>query len=400
MNGGEIIGQHRFDHRVGRACRPATTRSTTTRNSPAAMTTRRPGSRCSTRYFDRVVRPHQRVSAPHPWYSVFGNHDDSINGLLPSSDARSTSSIPDDQVHRIQTTRPTWSWRRRLPAPSPSREASTRRRRTTGRSRRMSDESRSPQSDFMTAHLAPDAVGPGPSARVHAPRRRPPTSPTTRSRSRPESSVSRSTRPTAAGFMRGSIGTAQLRWLDETLKAGTSRYFDAAGNAGQPHRQRRPTSCCSATTPATHHGQPAARPGQPLELRHLGPELVELVQRYPTVLAVGERPHPLELDHRASRPQRPERSFWEINTASHIEFPQQARIIEVCDNRDGTLSLFTTLHRVGGPVPGGVRRPEPGRPRFALPRVLVQRPALHGGAHGNSARPEHRTGAGRTRCTR
>ncbi len=35
--------------------------------------------------------------------------------------------------------------------------------------------------------------------------------------------------------------------------------------------------------------------------------------------------------------------FWEINTASHIDFPQQSRIIEVANNMDGTLSIFGTL---------------------------------------------------------
>jgi hypothetical protein len=35
--------------------------------------------------------------------------------------------------------------------------------------------------------------------------------------------------------------------------------------------------------------------------------------------------------------------FWEINTASHIDFPQQARIVELVDNRDGTLSIFGTI---------------------------------------------------------
>ena len=37
------------------------------------------------------------------------------------------------------------------------------------------------------------------------------------------------------------------------------------------------------------------------------------------------------------------RGFWEINTASHIDWPQQSRTIEIMDNRDGTLSLFGTL---------------------------------------------------------
>jgi metallophosphoesterase (TIGR03767 family) len=37
------------------------------------------------------------------------------------------------------------------------------------------------------------------------------------------------------------------------------------------------------------------------------------------------------------------RGFWEINTASHIDWPQQSRLIEIMDNRDGTLSIFGTI---------------------------------------------------------
>jgi hypothetical protein len=40
--------------------------------------------------------------------------------------------------------------------------------------------------------------------------------------------------------------------------------------------------------------------------------------------------------------------FWEINTASHIDYPQQARLIEVVDNKDDTLSIFTTIVDHGG----------------------------------------------------
>jgi metallophosphoesterase (TIGR03767 family) len=42
--------------------------------------------------------------------------------------------------------------------------------------------------------------------------------------------------------------------------------------------------------------------------------------------------------------------FWEINTASHIDYPQQARLIEVADNRDGTMSIFTTILDHAGPA--------------------------------------------------
>ena len=46
--------------------------------------------------------------------------------------------------------------------------------------------------------------------------------------------------------------------------------------------------------------------------------------------------------------------FWQINTASHIDWPQQSRTIDVFDNRDGTLSLFgTILDHAAAPDPGG-----------------------------------------------
>ncbi|HEU5037052.1 MAG TPA: TIGR03767 family metallophosphoesterase [Nocardioides sp.] len=35
--------------------------------------------------------------------------------------------------------------------------------------------------------------------------------------------------------------------------------------------------------------------------------------------------------------------FWEINTASHIDWPQQGRIVEIADNKDDTLSIFCTM---------------------------------------------------------
>lgn len=45
--------------------------------------------------------------------------------------------------------------------------------------------------------------------------------------------------------------------------------------------------------------------------------------------------------------------FWEITTASCIDFPQQQQVVEIVDNRDGTLSLFTTVLDHASPaVPG------------------------------------------------
>jgi metallophosphoesterase (TIGR03767 family) len=41
--------------------------------------------------------------------------------------------------------------------------------------------------------------------------------------------------------------------------------------------------------------------------------------------------------------------FWQINTASHIDWPQQSRLIQVMDNRDGTLSILGTMLDTAAP---------------------------------------------------
>jgi hypothetical protein len=43
------------------------------------------------------------------------------------------------------------------------------------------------------------------------------------------------------------------------------------------------------------------------------------------------------------------RSFGEVNTASHVDYPHHARLLELVDNHDGTVSLFTTLIESSAP---------------------------------------------------
>ena len=61
------------------------------------------------------------------------------------------------------------------------------------------------------------------------------------------------------------------------------------------------------------------------------------------------------------------RGFWEVNTASHIDWPQQSRLIEVMDNRDGTLSLFGTILDSAAPAAA----PAPGDALAFSPEALV-----------------------------
>jgi metallophosphoesterase (TIGR03767 family) len=46
--------------------------------------------------------------------------------------------------------------------------------------------------------------------------------------------------------------------------------------------------------------------------------------------------------------------FWEITTASHLDWPQQSRVLDLVDNLDGNLSIFATIVDHGAPPnPGG-----------------------------------------------
>ena len=57
-----------------------------------------------------------------------------------------------------------------------------------------------------------------------------------------------------------------------------------------------------------------------------------------------------------------EGGFWEVATAAHIDWPQQSRVIDLVDNRDGTLSIFGTLiDHTGTPNPGGAPAPREGQ---------------------------------------
>ena len=71
-------------------------------------------------------------------------------------------------------------------------------------------------------------------------------------------------------------------------------------------------------------------------------ELIATLLDYPCVIAwVNGHTHNNTITAHQRSEGAPD-GFWEITTASCIDFPQQQQVIEVVDNRDGTLSIFTT----------------------------------------------------------
>ena len=150
------------------------------------------------------------------------------------------------------------------------------------------------------------------------------------------------------GGSEGSIGSEQLAWLTSQLKAGSSRHLDEPGNVVTGGGADRLFVIFS------HHTIGTMTNGAGVG-RILGPAVRDLLLRFPNVvLWVNGHTHRNTVTpySRAAAAAIPG-GFWEVNTAAHIDWPQQARVVELVDNRDGTLSVFGTLIDHAGPISHG-----------------------------------------------
>jgi metallophosphoesterase (TIGR03767 family) len=161
------------------------------------------------------------------------------------------------------------------------------------------------------------------------------------------------------GGANGNLDDPQYRWLERTLKQ--ARTADRLVIAYGHHtletldntRTDEQAGTCDPPDEPGCDGDP--RKSTPI---HLGTEGKRTVQdlffSYPNLIAyVAGHTHANRVDEF----RRGSRRFWEINTASHIDWPQQSRLIQLMDNRDGTLSLFATMldtaSPIAAPAPGG-----------------------------------------------
>ncbi len=290
---------------------------------------------------DAAIRPFDSPGLRIPWYCTFGNHDDSVVGSLPDgiplidglyTSNRKVMGFADGQVRRLARamTDPTHV----LDAAAVVAEGGLVRTVTPDARRRPFTTA-----EFVQAHLDPRHTGPGPHGHGFTEDNADgvdvfytfPIAPGV-------TGVSLDT-TTTAGFADGSIGLHQYLWLERTLKRGSSRYYDVLGF---PHRQ---DVTDELFVLFSHHtswtmGNVLPDRRRPLDPRLDGNALVGLLSRFPNVVAwVNGHTH----ENRIVPHGRGDRAFWEINTAAHVDHPQHARVIELADNGDGTLSLFTTL---------------------------------------------------------
>jgi hypothetical protein len=166
------------------------------------------------------------------------------------------------------------------------------------------------------------------------------------------------------GGSNGNLDHPQYRWLERKLRAArkAGRLVIAYGHhtlaTMSNRRADEEAGSCSPTPKPGCDADP--RRSTPIHRGTRGSAPVRsLLLRYPNVVAyVAGHTH----DNRVDLVRRGRAGFWQINTASHADTPQQSRLIELMDNRDGTLSLFATVLDHAAPI----EAPAPGTAAAAL----------------------------------
>ena len=147
----------------------------------------------------------------------------------------------------------------------------------------------------------------------------------------------------------GSVDDQQFEWLRSQIESG-DRVIVFSHHTLRTTRQ---PSLDTSEYPL-HFGERGRRegPGNPAS----GETLEELYCRSPNVLAhVSGHEHANEIREFPCSEEAPRPPLYEISTAAHIDFPQQARMIELVD-KDGELTFVLTILDHAAP-------PDPGNPR-------------------------------------
>jgi metallophosphoesterase (TIGR03767 family) len=146
----------------------------------------------------------------------------------------------------------------------------------------------------------------------------------------------------AAGGAAGSVDRDQARWLEARLAEVHSAYRGRRGDEIRTGHDDRLVIVFS------HHGtdtlaSAGRRPARPASGPLLGAgEILRLLHRFPNVILwLNGHTHTNAIRARPD-PGHPARGFWEVTTCAIVDWPCQARLVELIDD-GGHLSIVCTM---------------------------------------------------------
>ncbi len=290
---------------------------------------------------DAVRQPFQASGVGMPWYAAYGNHDGLIQGNAPPGGAFGKISTGSTKIVGLPASLNPLAFAASLLAGSPLPEGLPARTVTADATRRVITRPETIAAHFTTTGTP---VGHG----FTSENRTKGTAYYTFEISDQVLGIVLDT-VNPGGLSNGSMDADQFAWLKAKLTANADRIV----------------VLFSHHTIGTMDNTRLA-PGEKGP-RILGPEVTALLLKNPqVVLWVNGHTHVnAVIPHKRAGGG----GFWELNTASHIDWPQQSRLVEVMDNKDGTLSIFGTIVDFAAPSPDPKKLDSPAQ-LAALSRLL------------------------------
>jgi metallophosphoesterase (TIGR03767 family) len=264
---------------------------------------------------DAAGKPFKATGLGMPWYAAYGNHDGLIQGNAPPSGPFSAISTGNTKITGIPSSINPLVFAAGLLAGSALPEGLPARTVTADAKRKVISRPETVAAHFVTTGTP---VGHGFTSDNQ-------TKNTAYYTFEPDDDVLGIVLDTVnpGGLSNGSVDPTQFSWLKTQL----------AGAAGKI------VILFSHHTVNTMDNDRLA-PGEKGP-RILGPEVAATLLQYPqVVLWVNGHTH---VNRVTPHKKAGGGGFWELNTASHIDWPQQSRLVEIMDNKDGTLSVFGTI---------------------------------------------------------
>ena len=168
----------------------------------------------------------------------------------------------------------------------------------------------------------------------------------------------------------GNVDNPQFLWITaqlEKAKAANELVVLFAHHSIGSQTANVPDETAPPCTTNDAHGHDV-NPGCDLDPRnsapiHRGEDFKNLLLKYPNVVAFVAG-HSHENEVKSYKTTDGKSGFWEIKSPAIADWPTQSRLLEIMDNKDGTLSIFGTMLDFSAPV----ETPAPGTSAAAFSR--------------------------------